>query len=120
MWSSGETFCFQVEIFKQLQDHEIAPIADIMMKKYFSPDSTYQLNVDAATQRDLEAKVQNPSRCFMFTITTTSHGLNLCVGRDMWNSVQKDIWKVMESEILPEFLKSPQYLQGLCRTPNIR
>jgi hypothetical protein len=62
------------------------------MKKYFSTDSQYELNVDSKVRNELEAQAKKG----VFTV-------------DTFDKAQSQIWNVMEMDCFPKFIASKSF-----------
>jgi regulator of G-protein signaling len=98
---SSENLAFIVEIenYKDLwdqgaSDEEIFKRANQIFNKYFSSESKYELNVSGSLIEELKEKMKHPT-----TI--------------IFNRVQQSIFKLVETDSFPRFLKSDEFKKAV-------
>jgi len=90
---NNENFSFWLEVdqYKKITDaEERSRRAKDMYIKYFTADSKYELNVDAAIKRETNERIQNPDA-------------------STFDSAQKAVWKNLETDCIPQFYQSQMY-----------
>jgi len=92
------TFWLQVEDYKTKSDKELSNSAKEIHQRYFTENSEYSINVSYKLKTKLEDDIKNPPN------------------RNIFDELQKEVWKTLEEDCVPKFWNSEifkEYLDNL-------
>jgi len=84
------SFWLEAANFQKSPEEDVPKLASELYSKYFTSETTYEVNIDAKLKKDLDASMSSPSR-------------------NMFNEIQKSVWGLMAFDCLPKFLQSDVY-----------
>jgi len=89
------SFWLEVEDLKvEAKDNpsKLSGLVNEIYEKYFTPGSSYELNIESKEKIKLQNSISNPFE-------------------DIFDGIQKSIWNLMISDVVPKFMQSKEYVE---------